>query len=111
MKESESVELKKSLENLILARNREAQIFIATFNRPSYDRSDTIDKTIDKSLSVTEKAVIELITANPSITQKEMARQLGLSEIGIRFSVNKLNIKGMLQRIGGKKAGRWEVDR
>jgi len=87
-----------------------AQFFIAAFNRPSYDRSDkTIDKTIDKSLSVTEKAIIKLITANPSITQKEMARQLGLTEIGIRYNINKLKAKGMLQRIGGKKAGRWDV--
>ncbi|MFZ3114608.1 MAG: ATP-binding protein [Syntrophales bacterium] len=91
-----------------------AQLFIAAFNRPSYDRLEkaiekTIDKTIDKPLSVTEKAIIELITANPSMTQKEMARQLGLSEIGIRYSVNKLKTKGMLQRIGGKKMGRWEV--
>jgi ATP-dependent DNA helicase RecG len=91
-----------------------AQLFIASFSRPSFDRSKKtidklIDKTIDKPLSVTEKAIMELITANPSMTQKEMARQLGLSEIGIRYSVNKLKTKSMLQRIGGKKAGRWEA--
>ncbi len=91
-----------------------AQLFIAAFNRPSYDRAEktiekTIDKAIDKPLSATEKAIIELITANPSITQNEMARQLGLSEIGIRYNINKLKTKAMLQRIGGKKPGRWEV--
>jgi hypothetical protein len=48
-----------------------AQLFIASFSRLSYDRSKkTIDKTIDKPLSVTEKAIMELITANPSMTQR-----------------------------------------
>jgi ATP-dependent DNA helicase RecG len=95
-----------------------AQIFIATFTRPSYAEPDkttektiekTIDKTIDKDISAMEKAIITLITANPSMTQKEMATQLKLTEIGIRYHINKLKAKNMLQRKGGKKAGRWEV--
>jgi hypothetical protein len=46
MKESESVELKKSLAEEPTVQFREvAQLFIAAFNRPSYDRSD---KTTDK---------------------------------------------------------------
>ncbi len=95
-----------------------AQIFIAAFNRPSYFSPDkttektidkAIDKTIDKDLSITEKAVIKLIATNPSITQKEMAKQLKLTEIGIRYNTSKLKNKGILQRTGGKKAGRWAI--
>jgi len=101
-----------------------AQLFITVFNRPSYSSPDkttdkasgkaidkTIDKTIDKDLSITEKAVIKLIATNPSITQKEMAKHLKLTEIGIRYNTGKLKSKGILQRTGGKKAGRWEIVR
>jgi Predicted transcriptional regulator containing an HTH domain and an uncharacterized domain shared with the mammalian protein Schlafen len=69
----------------------------------------TTGKTIDKDISVMGKAIIKLIIANPSMTQKEMARQLKLTEIGIRYHINKLKAKNVLQRKGGKKAGRWEV--
>jgi len=101
-----------------------AQLFITVFNRPSYSSPDkttdkasgkaidkTIDKTIDKDLSITEKAIIKLIATNPSITQKEMAKHLKLTEIGIRYNTGKLKSKGILQRTGGKKAGRWEIVR
>lgn len=92
-----------------------AKLFITSFTRPSFLESpeqanlETIDKTIDKELSATEKAIIRLIGANPSVTQKEMADQLNLSEVGIRYHIDKLKAKGILQRFGGKKTGRWEV--
>lgn len=91
-----------------------AQLFIAAFNMPSYSSPDkTTDKAageaIDKDLSITEKAVIKLIATNSSITQKEMAKQLKLTEIGIRYNTGKLKSKGILRRTGGKKAGRWEI--
>jgi len=92
-----------------------AKLFITSFTRPSFSEGpelsnqETIDKTIDKELSASEKAIIRLIGANPSVTQKEMADQLNLSEVGIRYHIDKLKAKGILQRLGGKKTGRWEV--
>jgi predicted HTH transcriptional regulator len=69
----------------------------------------TIDKTIDNNLTATEKAILNLLQSNPSLTQKEMAKKLRLSEIGIRYNTDKLKAQGFLRRIGGRKAGRWEV--
>jgi len=43
------------------------------------------DKAMDKKLSANEKAILELITANPSVTQKEMAGGLNLTEDGIYY--------------------------
>lgn len=96
-----------------------ADIFIAAFERPSFmeekepphqEAADiTIDKTIDKALSVTEKTILDLIADNPAITQKEMAEKLSLSEIGIRYNTNRLKAKGVLRRVGGKKAGHWKI--
>ena len=92
-----------------------AHIFIASFERPSFAAEEepppqeVADSTIDKNLSTTEKAILDLIAVNPAITQKKMAKQLNLSEIGIRYNTDKLKAKGVLQRVGGKKAGRWEI--
>jgi predicted HTH transcriptional regulator len=92
-----------------------AKLFIASFSRPSFNEGDgqnardTTDKTTDKKLSGTVKVILELIANNPTITQKEMAVQLKLTEDGIYYHIDKLKIMGVLRRVGGKKTGRWEV--
>ncbi len=104
-----------------------AQLFIADFARPSFEVGEpssllvvsTTDKTTDKttiktkerSLSASEESILALISENPTITQKEMAAKLTLSEDGIRYHTEKLKVKGLLSRIGGKKAGRWQITR
>jgi predicted HTH transcriptional regulator len=69
----------------------------------------TSHKTIHKELFATEKAVIDIIKQHPTITRKELAAKLNLSEAGVRYNTDKLQTKGILRRVGGKKAGRWEV--
>ena len=58
-----------------------------------------------------EKAIIDLILNNPGISQKEMAKYLGLTVDGIRYHTDKLKENGILEREGGKKSGRWVVNR
>jgi len=98
-------------------------LFIVSFNRPSFaeqvdevtsqNEQTTIQKTdhktIHKELHPTEIAVIELIRENPAITRKALAAKLNLSEAGVRYNTDKLQTKGILKRVGGKKAGRWVV--
>jgi ATP-dependent DNA helicase RecG len=100
-------------------------MFIATFARPTFAATGqeslsvvsttdkptdkTTDKTTENAFPAHEKAILALIAANPSATQKEMGAALGLSEDGIRYHMEKLKAKGLLRREGGKKAGRWEI--
>jgi ATP-dependent DNA helicase RecG len=98
-------------------------LFIVAFNRPSFLEQTgeealqseqttihkTIHKTVHKELHPTEKAVIDIIRENPTITRKALAVRLNLSEAGVRYNTDKLQTKGILRRVGGKKAGRWEV--
>jgi ATP-dependent DNA helicase RecG len=87
-----------------------AQLFIAAFNRASYAESETTtEKTTDKEPSSTAKKILKLIALNPVITQKELAVKLGLTEDGVYYHIARLKRIGQLIRIGGKKAGRWEV--
>jgi len=98
-------------------------LFIVAFNRPSFLEKlgeeavqsgqttihKTIHKTSQKELHTTEKAVIDIIKQHPTIIRKELAARLNLSEAGVRYNTDKLQTKGILRRVGGKKAGRWEV--
>ena len=104
-----------------------AHLFITAFARPSFEEEGhptlsvvsatdkttdkTTSKTTEESLSANEESILALISENPSITQKEMASRLALSEDGIRYHTEKLKAKGLLSRIGGKKAGHWQITR
>lgn len=62
-----------------------------------------------KGLPIEEKAVLEVIIANPEITQKNIASEIGKSERTVRNKINSLKEKGILERVNGKKNGKWEV--
>ena len=56
-----------------------------------------------------ELAVLRIIAANPTITQKDLAALIGKSERTIKTRTVALQEKGYLRRSGGKRNGRWEV--
>ena len=63
--------------------------------------------TLDCTLE--ELAVLRVIAANPSITQKDLAAEIGRSERTIKTRTVALQEKGYLRREGGKRNGHWEV--
>ncbi len=65
--------------------------------------------TTDKSLSTTEKEILDLIASDPNISQRELADRIGITVDGIRYNMDKLKERGIIKRIGGKKTGHWEV--
>lgn len=56
-----------------------------------------------------ELAILQLIMENPNITQKEIADRVGKSERTIKNKVASLKEKGYIQRLNGKRNGKWEV--
>ena len=63
----------------------------------------TLDCTLD------ELAILKVIAVNPAITQKELAKEVGKSERTIKSKISILQEKGYLQRVNGKRYGKWEV--
>ena len=61
----------------------------------------TVEKTVEK--------ILELIEANPKITQKELMEKTGLTRRGVEWNLSKLKEGGKLRRIGPDKGGHWEV--
>lgn len=62
-----------------------------------------------KSCTLEEIAVLRMVQAKTTATQKEMAAEIGKSERTIKSITVTLQEKGILQRVGGKRDGRWEI--
>lgn len=72
----------------------------------AYKRGNIATETIDEK---SKDKVLELIAANPTITQEQLAAQLRLSRSGIEKIIRQLKAENALARVGGKKDGKWEV--
>ena len=79
----------------------------ATQGTTQATRDDT--KTTQAALSEDDKAVLELIRNNPSMTQKEMEMELNWKIDRIKYYLNKLKKNKVIQRVGSSQKGHWEI--
>lgn len=79
----------------------------------AYKDSDTTQKseiTTQKNLDSTQKKVLDYFRNNPNGTRIEAANALGdITEDSVKFIIGKLQQKGLLKRVGGRKHGEWQV--
>ena len=84
-----------------------------TTQKEALKDSDTTQKsnfTTQKKLDTTQKKVLEFFRNNPTGTRNDAAKELGnITEDGIKFIIGKLQQKGLLKRVGGRKHGTWQV--
>lgn len=78
-------------------------------DKPSFIPSDADGIKEGIKLNNNERAVLAVIASNPSITTARIQSTTGLSESTVYRTVRKLREKGILQRAGSKKSGKWEV--
>jgi ATP-dependent DNA helicase RecG len=57
----------------------------------------------------TQEKIILLLKEKPSITRRELAQELPLSEDGIKYHLNKLKEHKRIQHVGPTKGGYWKV--
>ena len=53
--------------------------------------------------------ILDLLKQYPDITSEGLAREEGLSVRGVEKNLAQLKSAGKILRVGGRKAGRWEV--
>lgn len=53
--------------------------------------------------------ILRIIKDNPKITLPVLAKRLDVTEKTVKRDIKKLKAKGMLERVGPDKGGRWEV--
>lgn len=61
-------------------------------------------------MNTTQKNVLAYFKKNPRATKADAADTLGgITENGIKFIIGKLQQKGLIKRVGGRKYGEWQV--
>lgn len=70
---------------------------------------EDLKEDLKESLSPIQRRILEIIRSNKNITQKELSLMVGINEKNTRNNIATLKNKGLLQRIGGRKQGYWEV--
>ena len=66
--------------------------------------------TILRALEPIQAEVLRYIMAHPQTTREEIADSIdGISFGGVKFIMAKLQKKGLLKRIGGRKHGEWQI--
>lgn len=72
----------------------------------------TTPKTTDKlpiKLTATEEKILQSIREDPRITQAQLAAVIGITKDGIRYAVKNLKAKGILNRTGSRRSGKWQI--
>lgn len=54
-------------------------------------------------------AIIKLIGQDPFLSQKQMAEKLCLNQNTLKYHIKKMREKGMIERIGSSRKGKWTV--
>ena len=68
-----------------------------------------IGGTTQKTAQITTQKILDMIAANPSISRKELATQVGITADGIKYHLANLQKNGRLKRIGPDKGGHWKI--
>ena len=65
--------------------------------------------TLNRTLNGTLSGILNYLQKNPAATQKQLSVALGESIKKIKNGTDELQQKGLLEREGAKKNGRWIV--
>jgi len=55
------------------------------------------------------KQIMDLMTANPGITAKEIADRLDITQKGVWYHINRMRKEGIIKHEGPTKSGRWII--
>ena len=106
-------EFKVIIKRIIQKREVATQKRETVTQKGQFEDIDTTQKkeiATQKNLDTTQKKVLEYFKDNPKATRVDAANALGnITEDGVKFIIAKLQKKGLLKRVGGRKYGEWLV--
>jgi Fic family protein len=65
-----------------------------------------VEKFVDNE---TQRSILRLLIAQPKISAKRIAGEVGMSSRGVQKSIDVLKKRGLVERIGSAKGGHWLV--
>lgn len=69
----------------------------------------TTHQSEDNLFSKADKAVLTLVHNQPSMTQKELALELGWTVNRVKYYLNKMKKQQIIKRVGSSHNGHWEI--
>ncbi len=57
----------------------------------------------------TKEKILRLIAFDPTIATTELAKETGITRLGIEWQIRKLKETGVLERVGPNKGGHWKI--
>lgn len=84
-------------------------MFSLTLKNLNYKKEDVKEEALNRALNENEQKVLLLIWENPRITQNEIKEQLQLARSHIQKIMKSLSDNGMIERVGSRKTGYWEI--
>ena len=81
---------------------------VIPFDRTGFFGSTT-QEIINTTQETTQEKIVMLLKSNPNLTRKDLSLVLKLSEDGIKYHLNQLKKKGIIEHHGATKAGYWIV--
>ena len=76
--------------------------------KSQYDEGETAHR-VEEFVQHTEDVFLNALRKNPNISRKELAKMLMISEDGVKYHLNKLKNKGLIERVGTSRRGYWKV--
>jgi ATP-dependent DNA helicase RecG len=98
-----------------------AKLFIASFDRPSFEairgkeavttgeKSVVFKETPKKPQRNPKEVILSVLKERPSISVRDLAVQCGMSIHSVQHHINKLKEAGAIRHVGSTKAGQWEI--
>ena len=70
---------------------------------------DSQDKSTSENSQKSSLKIVVCMQEDKNITIPEIAKQIGITERGVKKQISKLKADGKIKRIGPDKGGYWEV--
>ncbi|MDR3106750.1 MAG: winged helix-turn-helix transcriptional regulator [Bifidobacteriaceae bacterium] len=83
--------------------------FPATFTTSPTGRVVDVVESVADAGEAQARAVLSALADKPSITQKELARLVGVTERTISREIRKLRETGVIRRVGSDRQGQWII--
>lgn len=72
--------------------------------------ASTVTRTTPIATPITPQSrIVELIRSNPTISQAVLAKEVGLSLDGVKYTLGRLKEAGVIRRVGPNRGGVWEI--
>ena len=73
----------------------------------THQEADTTKETTNKTTN--KSKILAILETHPDYTAVDIAREIGLTDNGVRYHLDRLKKEGIIRRQGSKKVGHWEI--